>query len=97
MQGYRAADLRLCFRICKKAGFLMTHIVSVVINSHYPLFCNNNYIFVKRNPQISSPYIYICVNLREQPFDFYGGRGGRFKKENNSRTQLYQKKISKTG
>ena len=24
LRGYSAADLRLCFRICKKAGFLMT-------------------------------------------------------------------------
>ena len=26
LHGYRAADLRLCFCIYKKAGFLMTHL-----------------------------------------------------------------------
>ena len=26
-RGHREADLRLCFRICKKAGFLMTELI----------------------------------------------------------------------
>ena len=26
LRGYREADLRLCFRICKKKGFLMTRL-----------------------------------------------------------------------
>ena len=26
LRGYREADLRLCFRICKKAGFLITRL-----------------------------------------------------------------------
>ena len=26
LRGYREADLRLCFRICKKSGFLMTRL-----------------------------------------------------------------------
>ena len=28
LRGYREADLRLCFRICKKAGFLSTRLIS---------------------------------------------------------------------
>ena len=27
LRGYRKADLRLCFRICKKACFLMTQLI----------------------------------------------------------------------
>ena len=27
LRGYREADLRLCFRICKKAGFLTTKLI----------------------------------------------------------------------
>ena len=27
LRGYRGADLRLCFRICKKNGFLMTRLI----------------------------------------------------------------------
>ena len=27
LRGYREADLRLCFRICKKTGFLMTRLI----------------------------------------------------------------------
>ena len=27
LRGYREADLRLCFRICKKAGFLATWLI----------------------------------------------------------------------
>ena len=31
LRGYREADLRLCFRICNKAGFLITrHIFDVI-------------------------------------------------------------------
>ena len=30
LRGYREADLRLCFRICKKAGFLTTRLINVI-------------------------------------------------------------------
>ena len=29
LRGYREADLRLCFRICKKADFLITRLMFV--------------------------------------------------------------------
>ena len=28
LRGYRESDLRLCFRICEKAGFLITRLIS---------------------------------------------------------------------
>ena len=34
LRGYSAADLRLCFRICKMLGFLMTRLVSL-IRAHF--------------------------------------------------------------
>ena len=34
LRGYSAADLRLCFRICKMFGFLMTRLVSL-IRAHF--------------------------------------------------------------
>ena len=34
LRGYREADLRLCFRICKKNGFLMTRPICRVRNAH---------------------------------------------------------------
>ena len=34
LRGYSAADLHLCFRICKMLGFLMTGLVSL-IRAHF--------------------------------------------------------------
>ena len=31
LRGNREPDLRLCFRICKKAGFLMARLISTVL------------------------------------------------------------------
>ena len=36
LRGYREADLRLCFRICKKHGFLITRLI------YYALLCTKS-------------------------------------------------------
>ena len=47
---YRTADLRLCFRICKKAGFLMTlfnfgKANFQALNFYFVIICHNDHIF----------------------------------------------------
>ena len=32
LRGYREADLRLCFRICKNVGFLMTRLIQTTLS-----------------------------------------------------------------
>ena len=75
LRGYREADLRLCFRICKKAGFLTTRLIlSPAMNklglpglsyNHYISNIYAIYFFLKNvNKEISSWDI--CNYLRGQ-------------------------------
>ena len=34
LRGYREADLRLCFRICKNVGFLIMRLISIMVLLH---------------------------------------------------------------
>ena len=40
LRGYHEADLRLCFRICKKSGFLMTRLILLFNSISINLFLN---------------------------------------------------------
>ena len=48
--------------------------------------------------KVSMSIVLFCfIIVRERPFDFYGGGGQEDFPNKNSRTEFFQKKISRTG